>query len=191
MGNFSGYAVVMDALPNNLKHQRKRANLTQAELAEAAGLPRATVANLEQPGANPSVSTIVAVAKALGISIDELLAPPPEHRYYKVTPQDMQEYRTEAGAYVARLMSPISSKGVQINHVIMQPGCRSIGRPHPLGSQEFFSTQQGTAVLSIEDERVEVPTGHLVQFPGHRRHIYENPGKEVCTAISTVVFRMG
>ena len=191
MGIFSRYTDAMDSLADNLKHQRKRAHLTQAGLAEAAGLPRATVANLEQVGANPSVSTIVAVAKALGISIDELLAPPPEHRYYKVMPDEMQEYRSEGGAYLARLMSPISSKGVQINHVILQPGCRSIGRPHPLGSQEFFSTQQGTAVLHIEDERVEVPTGSLVQFPGHRRHIYENPGKHVCTAISTVVFRMG
>jgi len=181
----------MDALAENLKQQRKRANLTQAELAEAAGLPRATVANLEQVGANPSVSTIVAVAKALGISIDELLAPPPEHRYYKVLPDDMQEYRAEGGAYVSRLLSPISSKGVQIHHLTMQPGCRSIGRPHPLGAQEFFSTQQGVAVLHIEDERVEVPSGSLVQFPGHRRHIYENPGKIVCVAISTVVFRMG
>ena len=181
----------MDVLAENLKRQRKQANLTQAELAEAAGLPRATVANLEQPGANPSVSTIVAVAKALGISIDDLLAPPPEHRHYKVMPQEMQEYRAEGGAYVARLLSPISSKGVQIHHVTLQPGCRSIGRPHPLGSQEFFCTQHGTAVLQIEDDRVEVPTGCLVQFPGHRRHIYENPGKEVCTAISTVVFRLG
>ena len=60
----------MDVLADNLKRQRKQANLTQAELAEAAGLPRATVANLEQPGANPSVTTIIAVAKSLGISID-------------------------------------------------------------------------------------------------------------------------
>jgi transcriptional regulator with XRE-family HTH domain len=181
----------MDVLADNLKRQRKQANLTQAELAEAAGLPRATVANLEQPGANPSVTTIIAVAKALGISIDELLAPPPEHRHYKVMPHEMQEYRAEGGAYIARLLSPISSKGVQIHQVTLQPGCRSIGRPHPLGAQEFFCTQQGTAVLQIEDDRVEVPAGCLVQFPGHRRHIYENPGKEVCLAISTVVFRLG
>lgn len=181
----------MDALPDNLKRLRKQANLTQAGLAEAAGLPRATVANLEQPGANPGILTIVAVAKALGVGVDELLVPPPEHRHYLVTPADMQEYRAEGGAYAARLLSPISSKGVQIHQVTMQPGCRSIGRPHPHGAQEFFSTIQGTAVIRIDDERVEIPAGCLVQFPGHRRHIYENPGKAVCSAISTVVFRMG
>ena len=181
----------MDALPENLKRLRKQANLTQAELAEAAGLPRATVANLEQPGANPGVQTVVAVAKALGIGLDELMSPSPEHRHYKVTPQEMQEYRAEGGQYVARTISPISSKGVQIHAVTMQPGCRSVGRPHPQGSQEFFYAISGLAVVRIDDERIEIPAGCLVQFPGHRRHIYENPGREVCTAMSTVVFRMG
>lgn len=181
----------MDALAENLRRLRKQANLTQSELAEAAALPRATVANLEQPGANPGIQTAMAVAKALGVSLDELLVPPPEHRHYKVTPAEMQEYRAEGGAYAARMLSPISSKGVQIHSVIMQPGCRSVGRPHPMGAQEFFHTITGLAVIVIEDDRVEIPAGCLVQFPGHRRHMYENPGKEVCSAISTVVFRMG
>ncbi len=181
----------MDALADNLRRLRKLANLTQAQLAEAAALPRATVANLEQPGANPGIQTVLAVAKALGVSLDDLLVPPPEHRHYKVTPADMQEYRAEGGAYTARMLSPISSKGVQIQGVTMLPGCRSVGRPHPHGSQEFFHTLSGTAVILIDDDRVEIPAGCLVQFPGHRRHIYENPSKSVCTAISTVVFRMG
>jgi XRE family transcriptional regulator, regulator of sulfur utilization len=181
----------MDALPENLKRLRKHAGLTQAELAEAAGLPRATVANLEQPGANPGVQTAISVAKALGVSLDELLAPPPEHRHYKVPAREQQEYRAEGGQYVARLVSPISSKGVQIHLVTMQPGCRSVGRPHPLGAQEFYYTLTGTSVLHIEDDHVEVEAGSMVQFPGHRRHIYANPSKEVTTAMSVVVFRMG
>ncbi len=180
----------MDVLADNLKRLRKQANLTQAQVAEAAGLPRATLANLEQPGANPGVQTVVAVAKALGVTLDDLMAPPPEHRYFLVTPREMQEYRAENGLYVARLISPISSKGVQIHHVTLQPGCRSVGRPHPHGAQEFFTTLSGTAVVQIEDDRVIVDCGNLIQFPGHRRHIYENPGKDVCTALSTVVFRL-
>jgi len=77
----------------------------------------------------------------------------------------MQDYRAEAGRFVARLVSPIASNGVQIHHVTMQPGCRSVGRPHPLGAQEFFYALTGTAHLQIEDEVVEIPAGSLVQFP--------------------------
>ena len=147
---------------------------------------------MEQDGANPSVNSVLAVAKALSVSLDELLVLPPEHRHYKVSPKDMQDYRAEAGRFVARLVSPITSKGVQMHHVTMNPGCRSVGRPHPLGAQEFFYCLEGTAVLHIEDEEVEVPAGSLVQFPGHRRHTYENRDRRTpAVAVSVVVFRMG
>ena len=180
----------MHALAENLRRLRKRAGLTQAQLAIAAGLPRATVANLEQPGMNPGLTTVVAVARALEVPLDELVASVPEERYYKVTSREMQDYRAEGGRYLARLVSPIASKGVAIHHVTIQPGCRSVGRPHPQGAQEFFLVIEGTAVIHIDDDRVELETGTLMQFPGHHKHVYENAGKIPCLAVSTVVLRM-
>lgn len=173
----------------NIKRHRKNAKLTQAELAERAGLPRATLANMEREGSNPGVQSIIAVAKALGITVDELVTPSPEHRYYKVTPDEMQEYRAENGRFLAKLVSPIASKGVQVHHITMLAGCRSVGRPHPLGAQEFFLTLSGHATLQIEDEVVQVETGALIQFPGHRKHVYINRDPiQVATAVSVVVF---
>lgn len=180
----------MHGLADNLRRLRKQAKLTQAQLAQRARLPRQTLAHMEQPTSNPSVQSVLAVARALAVSVDELLTPSPEQRHYKVTPRDMQEYRAEGGRFVARLVSPIASKGVQMHQVVLQPGCRSVGRPHPMGAQEFFLTLDGTATVRIEDEPVEVPAGCLVQFPGHRRHVYENSGPAPATAISVVVFRM-
>jgi XRE family transcriptional regulator, regulator of sulfur utilization len=182
----------VDALAPNLRRLRKQAKLTQADLAEQAGLPRATLAAMEQDGANPGVQSVLAVAKALHVSLDELLVLPPEHRHYKVMPKEQQEYRADHGRFAARLVSPIASKGVEINHVTLQPECHSVGRPHPLGAQEFFYCLSGRATLHIEDEQVEVPAGALVQFPGHRRHVYVNSDKTTAvSAISVVVFRMG
>ena len=182
----------MDILPANLIRLRKQARLTQAELAELANMPRATLASMEQPNANPGIQAVIAVANALNVSLDELLVLPPEHRYYLVTPRDMQDYRADNGRYCARLVSPIASKGVQMHHVTMQPGCHSIGRPHPVGAQEFFHCLDGNATIQIEDETVDVPAGSLIQFPGHRHHVYLNRSKTTAAmAISAVVFRMG
>jgi XRE family transcriptional regulator, regulator of sulfur utilization len=176
----------------NLHRLRKNAKLTQAQLAERAGLPRATLANMERAGSNPGIQSVMAVAKALGITVDELLTAPPEHRFYKVVPDDMQEYRAEGGRFVARLVSPIASKGVQIHHVTMLAGCRSVGRPHPAGSQEYFLTLVGHASLQIEDETVDIAAGSLVQFPGQRKHTYINRDPiQAVTALSVVVFQPG
>lgn len=176
----------------NIRRLRKAAKLTQAQLAEKAGIPRATLANMEQEGSNPGIQSVVAVAKALSVGLDELLSPSPEHRYYKVTPEEMQEYRAENGRFLARLVSPIASKGVQIHSVTILPGTRSVGRPHPLGAQEYFLVVAGHAALQIEDETVDVDPGQLVQFPGHRKHVYINrDALQTVTALSVVVFQPG
>jgi XRE family transcriptional regulator, regulator of sulfur utilization len=176
----------------NIRRLRKNAKLTQAELAERANVPRATLANMERDGSNPGIDSVVAVAKALGIAVDELVTPPPEHRYYKVVLEDQQEYRAEGGRFLARLVSPITSKGVQVHHTTIMPNTRSVGRPHPMGAQEYFLTLSGLCQLEIDGEKVDIETGTLVQFPGHKKHVYINPDPiQVATAISIVVFQPG
>ncbi len=177
-------------LADNLRRLRTKANLTQAELASSAGLPRASLAAMERPGANPGVQGVLAVAQALGVSIEDLLNPPPAARHYLVTPADQQEYRAEGGRFVARLASPISAQGLALHDVTMLPGCRSIGRPHPRGAQEFFYCLEGTCRITIEDEAVDVPAGCLLQFPGHLKHIYGNPGTATVRAVSCVALRL-
>jgi len=174
----------------NIRRLRKSAKWTQAELAERAEVPRATLANMERDGSNPGIDSIVAVAKALNVAVDELVTPPPEHRFYKVALEDQQEYRAEGGRFLARLVSPIASKGVQVHLVTILPNTRSIGRPHPQGAQEFYLTLSGCGRLEIDGEVVDVENGTLVQFPGHKRHIYINADPiQVTTALSVVVFQ--
>lgn len=55
-------------LGESLALARKAEGLTQGELAEESGLSRATIANIESGGADPKVSTIAELAKALDMS---------------------------------------------------------------------------------------------------------------------------
>ena len=50
---------------------RKRAGLTQEQLALLSGLPRVTIARLECRDRNGRIDTIEILADALGISLDE------------------------------------------------------------------------------------------------------------------------
>lgn len=55
-------------LGESLALARKAEDLTQGELAEEAGLSRATIANIESGGADPKVSTVAELARALDMS---------------------------------------------------------------------------------------------------------------------------
>ena len=53
-----------------LRWQREKAGLTQAELARRTGVSQQQIAKLEGAAANPTVGTIAKVARALGLSVD-------------------------------------------------------------------------------------------------------------------------
>jgi transcriptional regulator with XRE-family HTH domain len=58
-----------------IKEARERLGMTQAQLARALEVQQNVVARLEDGGRpNPSLSTIIAISQALGISIDALVA---------------------------------------------------------------------------------------------------------------------
>lgn len=54
-----------------LKALREKADLTQEQVAERAGIPIGSYRNLEQGQRGPGWATVVKLAKALGVSTDE------------------------------------------------------------------------------------------------------------------------
>jgi transcriptional regulator with XRE-family HTH domain len=61
-------------LGENLRALRQRGRLTQTALAEKAGLSLRSIQNWEQGHRMPRVQTLIALAGALRVSVDDLLA---------------------------------------------------------------------------------------------------------------------
>lgn len=66
-----------------LKELREAARLSQAALAERAGLYVFSVAKLEQGVREPAWSTVLALANALGVSVAAFVARPAKSRKRK------------------------------------------------------------------------------------------------------------
>lgn len=63
-----------DAFPERLKFTRQKAKLTQKQLAELSNVTAATISSYEAEGGTkvPSLDKVIALAKALNVSIDWL-----------------------------------------------------------------------------------------------------------------------
>lgn len=62
----------MDDLSNLVKPHRRAAGLSQAALAEAAGVSRQTIANIERGSYAPSVYLALRIARTLNTPVDSL-----------------------------------------------------------------------------------------------------------------------
>lgn len=60
-------------LGQNIKKIRLARGMTQGDLCRKLKLDRAYTSNIENGKKNPTLSTIANIAKALGVSVDELL----------------------------------------------------------------------------------------------------------------------
>jgi len=57
---------------NNIRELREAAGMTQGELAGRAGVSRPYLSNVENGAAEPTVKKAAAIARALGVTVDEL-----------------------------------------------------------------------------------------------------------------------
>lgn len=64
---------IEELLGRRVREMRKTAGLTQAELAERAGLAFETISRVERGRAKPSIGLVAQLARAFGVSVARLL----------------------------------------------------------------------------------------------------------------------
>lgn len=62
-----------EKLGKNLKRIRIERGISQGDIVRSLGVSRGFISNIENGKTNPTLTTIARLAKAVGVSIDELL----------------------------------------------------------------------------------------------------------------------
>lgn len=93
-----------------LRHARRRANMTQRELAAKTGVPQSTIGRIESGATDPRTETLIKLLRAcgddleamprIGIGVDRTLI----RERLRLTP----EQRIEAARAAARKLAPLT-----------------------------------------------------------------------------------
>src|SRR5688572_3096234 len=91
-------AALAAAIGARVRHERQARGWTLAQLAEASGVSRRMLINVEQGAANPSVGTLLRITDALGVGLPALVEPP-QSRPIRITRHGdgAALWRSEAG----------------------------------------------------------------------------------------------
>jgi len=173
-----------ERLAENVKTLRELRGATQAEMSKLAEIPRATWANLESYGANPTLSVLSKVAQALNVSIEELLAEP--RATCRLYPKDALREKVRGLVTVKKLL-PDPLPGMEIDRMDLPPKARMIGVPHTQGTREYLTVEEGEITLVVSAQTFRVKQGDVAVFRGDQKHSYANEGPKRAIGYSVVL----
>jgi transcriptional regulator with XRE-family HTH domain len=161
-----------------LRQLRESRDLNIKQLAELATCSSSLISQLERGKADPSISTLKKIAKALNVNIVDFFTFVHEDNDV-VTRQaervDMQLKKWDAR--IQSLIKNIGNKRMQPFYTVIKPGGGSKGMYSHEG-EEFGIVLKGEMDLVLKDKTYKVRANDSFYFSSQTPHNWNNKGKE-------------
>ncbi len=170
-----------------VKTERKGRDWTLDQLAEAAGVSRRMVVNVEQGLVNPSVGTLLRLSDALGVGLPSLVEPPAP-RLAKVTRkgQGAVLWRGEHGGQGVLVAGTELPDVVELWDWTLASQERHESEAHSAGTRELLHVQEGRITVEVDGSAHDLGPGDALTFHGDTAHAYENPNSDPARFTLTV-----
>jgi transcriptional regulator with XRE-family HTH domain len=168
-------AQVAERIGREVRRRRLAADLTVQALADRAGLSRRMLTQIEQGGANPSLSTVDKIARALGVDFAALIAAPGAEPLH--VSQPVEVWRSPAGSRALLHVSSARRGGPELWEWTLRPDDRYQAQADPPGSEELLLVTSGTLILETEGRSVRLAAGASARLASDRAYAYTAPGQ--------------
>jgi transcriptional regulator with XRE-family HTH domain len=166
--------MVAQQVGRNIRRLRETTGRSLADVAESAGLSRTTLHGIEQGEANPTLSTLWALASALSVPLGRLLTgSDPSGTIVRA-----DEGPTVSGESVhARLLHRVNAPGWLEVYEIDVDEHRQRSEPHLPGVEECLIVTAGEIETGPADSPTHLTPGDSIHFDGAQPHIYHGVGE--------------
>ena len=168
-------------LAANIRRLRVARHMSLSELARATGIGKATLSAVENGRANPTVSTLTALADPLGVSAGELLEEPAlgEIRVVRAG----QGTREGRDGVEERVIGTVQVAGPARLRELALPArhVHRSGAGDP-GAREELLVLQGKLIAGPAERITELAVGDYASFPADVPRVYET-GRQAARAL--------
>jgi transcriptional regulator with XRE-family HTH domain len=167
------------AIGARVRESRQAHGWTLDQLADASGVSRRMVVNVEQGEANPSVGTLLRISDALGIGLPALVQDA-QPKPVQVTRADDAAvlWTGDAGGRGLLVAGTNPPDVVELWDWTLGPGDSTGSEAHTAGTKELVHVLAGTVALEAAGQTVTLGVGDAASFPGDEPHILTNSGEE-------------
>ena len=157
---------------SRLRAARRDRGLTTQQVAEAAGVTKGFIAQIERDETSPSVATLLRMCDALGIEVGSLFASP---RSDLVRVSDRTRIDFGGNAVTDWLLSPNPDVPLQVLYSEIEPGGGGGDEAYTLSADhEFVFVIAGSLRVTVGDVEHLLEPGDALTFSPRERHTWAN-----------------
>lgn len=188
-GDETGAADLGRRVADNLKERRRVLGWSLDELAQASGVSRAALSQIETCKTNPSLGVLWKVAVGLGIPFAELMGNDRDN-VSLLRRGEAQPLRSPDGKFESRPLARAGAgPGVEVYELRLSGHASYSSEPHGPGTRELVTVISGSLRMTVGPESYLLAIGDSLVFPADQRHVYENPGAPEGRYHNVIVYR--
>ena len=183
---------INENLGKRVKKLRGDRGWSLEELANASGVSRSMLSEIEREKANPTLTVTFRIARAFGLTLQELIesAEASASKIQVIRASDRaQVYRSDKQCEI-RTLSPINlEKDVEFYEVTLKPGGALRSQPHFEGTREFLTVEEGCVRIESDQDTDELTKGDSGTYRADVPHAIVNTAKGPAVVFLVVIYR--
>lgn len=170
---------ISNHLCRRLKQLRSERGWSLDALANASGVSRSMLSQIERAQANPTLAVTFRIARAFGMSLGELVEAPGATSSVEVIRAEDHTYHYRSDEHCRiRTLSPLNlEKDVEFYEVQLKQGGALRSAPHFEGTREFLTVQKGRVRVESAGDVEELNPGDSASYRADVPHAIINAGK--------------
>jgi len=178
-------------LGGRVKQLRTQRGWSLEALANASGVSRSMLSQIEREQANPTLAVTMRIAQAFAMPLGDLLEMPEATSAVTVIRAADRAYHYRSDKFCRlRTLSPLNlEKDVEFYEVQLQPGGALRSAPHFEGTREFLTVQKGHIRVESATDSEDLAPGDSASYRADVPHAIINEGRTEAVMFLVDIYR--
>ncbi len=183
---------INELVGRRVKKLRQDCGWSLDEMAEASGVSRSMLSEIERERANPTLTVAFRIARAFGMSLENLVegagGGASSIQVIRTTDQ-AQVFRNDKQCQI-RTLSPLNlEKDVEFYELRLKKGGTLNSQPHFEGTREFLTVEEGTVRIASGESTETLAKGDSGTYRADIPHAITNTGRSEAVVFLVVIYR--